>query len=310
VQLLTVHGAKGLEADVVLLLNSDPQKRNLQNMTTLIDWQPEHPVPQKFVFLLSESNPPACAKGLLADDFKARDLEELNALYVAATRAKRTLVVSASKAKNQNLNSVWHRLHALCSPAAKPPFALNLPTGGSNKSKDLDKLSPNGIGSSSVSLTLPSAESVAVAEAPTEASRMGSALHRLLQWQNTSAAALAKAVREFALTPEQGQAVLMQASAVLTGEAAWLWDETQLDWQANEYELFHEGRALRIDRLVRQRETKLWWVIDFKSAAQPERSESLRMQLANYALAVSAVMHIPKSQIRTAFVTSAGLILA
>jgi ATP-dependent helicase/nuclease subunit A len=310
VQLLTVHGAKGLEADVVLLLSSDPQKRNLQTMTTLIDWQPEDPTPQKFVFLLSESNPPACAKALLAADFKARELEELNALYVAATRAKRTLVVSASEAKNQNPKSVWNRMRSLCTPVVAADawdvtFQEGLhPSLRSEKTPVRTELVEV---ISRTPLTLPTVTSASPAEAPTADAQMGSALHRLLQWQSTDAAAVAAAAHEFSLTPAQAKEVQVSAKVMLTGEAAWLWDERHIDWQANEYELFHDGRSLRIDRLVRHRETQTWWVIDFKSAAQPERSQTLRAQLAGYTQAVSDVMSIPKHQIEAAFVTGEGV---
>ncbi len=301
VQLLTVHGAKGLEADVVLLLASDPQKRNLQNMTALIDWQPEHPAPQKFVFLLSESTPPFCSADLLAADFKARELEELNALYVAATRAKRTLVVSASEAKNQNPKSVWRRLQALCTPvivdaplAAKPHHT--------KAAAEIQMLPLT-------EFILPAMDANMAADESTLASRLGSALHRLLQWQSTDAAALAATMREFALTPKQGQGVQSQASAMMNGEAAWLWDETRIDWRANEYELVHEGRVLRIDRLIKERETQMWWVIDFKSAAHPERAAALRTQLTDYVRAVSVGMGISKDRVQAAFVTGEGRVV-
>ncbi len=295
VQLLTVHGAKGLEADMVLLLASDPEPRKMQSMTTLIDWQPEDSAPQKFVFLLSESNPPSCAKTLLEADFKAREVEELNTMYVATTRARRALVLSASEAYNPNPKSVWHRLQALCVPVvaqdevASKPYLTRLPTE--------IKMLPSAL------FTLPPTMTVAVSDDSNAASRQGSALHRLLQWQSTDAAALMAVTSEFSLTKEQVQAVSVSAKAMLTGEGAWIWDATKIDWQANEYELVHQGRVMRIDRLVRQRETQMWWVIDFKSALEPEKSAALRAQLADYKAAIVEVFSVPISQVQTVFVT-------
>jgi ATP-dependent helicase/nuclease subunit A len=305
VQLLTVHGAKGLEADVVLLLSSDTQTRNSQSMTTLIDWQPEDAAPQKFVFLLSESHPPSCAKALLEADFKAREVEELNAMYVATTRARQTLVLSASEAYNPNPKSVWHRLQALCTPVgAEDREGLGNSLARPPVRTLLVEMLPR------IPLTLPAVTSASTAEKPTLEARMGSALHRLLQWQSTDAVALSAAALEFALTPEQAQEVQASAEVMLTGEAAWLWDASQIDWQANEYELVHEGHVLRIDRLIKHRETQTWWVIDFKSAAHPERAVALRAQLAHYVAAVSAVMGIPTVQVRAAFVTGDGSLVA
>jgi ATP-dependent helicase/nuclease subunit A len=95
---------------------------------------------------------------------------------------------------------------------------------------------------------------------------------------------------------------------MLTGEAAWLWSESKIDWQANEYELVHEGKTYRIDRLVKERATQVWWVIDFKSAVHPEQSAGLRAQLASYVQVVSDVMGIAKHQICAAFVTGDGFV--
>jgi len=305
VQLLTVHGAKGLEADVVVLLNSDPEPRKMQSMTTLIDWQPEDSAPQKFVFLLSESEPPLCAKALLQEDFKAREVEELNTLYVATTRARQTLVLSASKSHHSNPTSVWHRLQALCTPAA----AIDSSSRSSRSS--LASLPAPRAMLPAAPFTLPA--TVALSESggvhaavQTASSRMGSALHRLLQWQSMDAAALAAISNEFALTKEQVQAVSVSAQSMLYGEATWLWDAAKIDWQANEYELVHEGRLLRIDRLIRHRETQTWWVIDFKSAREPERSAALRAQLLAYQAAVAQMFGLPANRVQMAFVTGEG----
>jgi ATP-dependent helicase/nuclease subunit A len=300
VQLLTVHGAKGLEADVVLLLASDPEPRKLQSMTTLIDWQPEHSAPQKFVFLLSESNPPACAKALLHEDLQAREVEELNTLYVAMTRARQTLVVSASESYAPNPKSVWHRLQALCQQAAADAeLTISSKSPSAARNELVELLSTD-------HLTLPNASTEAKVDEVNPAAQRGKALHRLLQWQCTDVAALAKVQHEFSISDKDVQSVCTQANQMTTGEAAWLWDEAKIDWQANEYELVHEGRVLRIDRLVKKRATQMWWVIDFKSAVNPEKSMVLQEQLKTYRAAVSAAFNAPLSLIQLAFVTGEG----
>ncbi|MEN9586929.1 MAG: hypothetical protein RIT15_504 [Pseudomonadota bacterium] len=298
VQLLTVHGAKGLEADVVLLLSSDPEPRKMQSMTTLIDWQPEDSAPQKFVFLLNEANPPMCAKALLESDFRAREVEEINTMYVATTRARQTLVLSASEAWNANPKSVWHRLKALCTPVVAEgqmpakPHQIRLPAEM--------KILP------AIELTLPPIVTAAAFDELNVASKKGSALHRLLQWQSADAAALAAISSEFALTKEQVQAVSVMAKAMLSGEAAWIWDERHIDWQANEYELFYEKEIFRIDRLVKRRDTQQWWLIDFKSALNPEKSANLLEQLEKYRQALYDVFAINENLLHVTFVTGDG----
>jgi ATP-dependent helicase/nuclease subunit A len=298
VQLLTVHGAKGLEANVVLLLSSDPEPRKTQSMTTLIDWQPEHPAPQKFVFLMSESNPPMCAKSLLEADFKAREVEELNTMYVATTRARQTLVLSASEAWNSNPKSVWHRLQALCTPVVSAAEVVSKPYFSGLPAEI--KMLPSAL------FTLPPIVIEAAFDESTMASKKGRALHRLLQWQSTDAAALEAISNEFSLTKEQAQAVSASAKMMLNGEAAWIWDERYIDWQANEYELFYEGKVFRIDRLVRRRDTQQWWLIDFKSALNPEKSANLLEQLEKYRQALYDVFAINENLLHVTFVTGDG----
>ena len=67
-RLLTVHGAKGLEARGVVLLDTDTPERAAETMSVLVDWPGHLPLPQRLVFLASERAPPACADGLLAID--------------------------------------------------------------------------------------------------------------------------------------------------------------------------------------------------------------------------------------------------
>jgi ATP-dependent helicase/nuclease subunit A len=155
-------------------------------------------------------------------------------------------------------------------------------------------------------LTLPSTTATPQTDDANLAAQKGKALHRLLQWQSTDAAALAAVAAEFTLLKQDAVAVATSANQMLAGEAAWLWDETKIDWQANEYELVYEGRVLRMDRLIKHRETQTWWVIDFKSALSPEKSAALQAQLKAYQAAVAAVFKVPVSQVKTAFVTGDG----
>ena len=94
------------------------------------------------------------------------------------------------------------------------------------------------------------------------------------------------------------------ARRVLQGEGAWAWDPAHVDWSGNEVELHFEGALLRIDRLVRRREDGAWWVLDYKSASQPERDAQLIDQVRRYRRAVQA-LH-PGQVVRAAFLTGLG----
>lgn len=126
VRLLTVHGAKGLEADHVLMLDCDAAAPRAQTMGVLIEWKGDQARPGRFVFVASEKTPPACAATLLRDEQAARLREELNGLYVATTRARDRLVLSSVQPARAAEGSWWLRLQDQCEPVAapEPPRAL------------------------------------------------------------------------------------------------------------------------------------------------------------------------------------------
>jgi ATP-dependent helicase/nuclease subunit A len=120
VRLLTIHGAKGLEAPLVLLLDTDGEKPHPETMGVLVNWPGESPHPQRFVFLASESDPPDCVLPVLANELAARSREEVNALYVAITRAKHTVVISSRAPHRAQPRSPWQRLQVHAQPVALP----------------------------------------------------------------------------------------------------------------------------------------------------------------------------------------------
>jgi ATP-dependent helicase/nuclease subunit B len=123
VRLLTVHGAKGLEADHVLMLDCDAAAPRAQTMGVLIEWKGDQARPGRFVFVASEKHPPACAATLLGEEQAARLREELNGLYVATTRARDRLVLSSVQPARPADGSWWLRLQGQCEPVtAREPM--------------------------------------------------------------------------------------------------------------------------------------------------------------------------------------------
>ncbi|TXD15421.1 UvrD-helicase domain-containing protein [Extensimonas vulgaris] len=112
VRLLTVHGAKGLEADCVLLLDCDAPAQKAESMGVLIDWPGAQAAPRRLVFLAKESEPPPSAEETLAAELQARLREERNKLYVAMTRARRCLVLSATQTSRSAADSWWQQIGA------------------------------------------------------------------------------------------------------------------------------------------------------------------------------------------------------
>jgi ATP-dependent helicase/nuclease subunit A len=139
-------------------------------------------------------------------------------------------------------------------------------------------------------------------------SRLGEAMHRLLEtWQPHTGivpAQLREIERSFAIAPEAAQQAAAMAQRIVRGEGAWAWDPAQVDWHGNEVELHFGGELLRLDRLVRRRDTGEWWVLDYKSAAQPQRQPELVAQMHRYREAVAAANE--GAPVRGAFLTAQG----
>ncbi len=313
VRLLTIHGAKGLEAHTVLMLDTDTGSSRPESMGVLIDWPGEEPLPRRFVFLASEKTPPACAASALALEQQARSLEELNALYVALTRAESRLVISSFEPYSRAAGATtWYeRLLPLTQPLEQPaaPPPRNAAAGPASDSFSLLALPALKLATGATTPGL--AELV---HADDERTRIGLALHRLLQWHPTSASGFAwtgahthAVAREFALGPAQAAQALAMARRIVQGEAAWAWDDAAVDSTGNEVDVFHGGELLRLDRLVRRIDTGEWWVLDFKSAEHPEQQPELLAQMRGYGQAVQAAR--PGAVVRLAFINLHGRLI-
>jgi len=143
-------------------------------------------------------------------------------------------------------------------------------------------------------------------------SRVGQAMHRMLEGLPLGATALdpaqqRAAAREFALDASQARQAAAMAAAILAGEGAWAWDAALVDWVGNEVALTRQGQTLRLDRLVRRRDTGAWWVLDYKSAAAPLRQSALVQQLQDYRAALQAVL--PGAPVHAAFLTGQGAVV-
>lgn len=300
VRLLTVHGAKGLEARIVLLLDADSAPSRPESMGALCEWPGEAPAPWRFAFIASETRPPACSAEALAIEQAARSREELNALYVAMTRAERTLVISSVvPAHAPAAPTWWQRLLPCATLVTTPEPAMPFAPQGAGDRVVL-KVVPGGSAPVTMEWLRPAAPEGSAA------SRLGEAMHRLLEtWQGRIAPAQLREVeRLFALPPGVADEAAAMALRIVQGEGAWAWDPAQVDWQGNEVELHAGGELLRLDRLVRRRDTGEWWVLDYKSSADPARQPQLLAQMRRYREAVAAAQG--GAPVRCAFLTAQG----
>nr|WP_246295024.1 UvrD-helicase domain-containing protein [Schlegelella koreensis] len=304
VQLLTVHGAKGLEARIVFLVDTDPEPRNADTATVLVDWPVEAQHPTACAFVYSEANPPHSLVPRLALETAAREREEMNALYVAMTRAKERLVVSSTEPRSPDPTSWWARIapHAVpFAPAAEtaagevgePAIVLRaLPhwRGAMNSTPSRPRPLPG-----------------------TDATRLGEAVHRVLEWAAAPHAPrppdlrlLARAAAdEFGVAAGEVERV---ASRIWQSPAcARFFDPERLRWAGNEVAIADGADVLRIDRLVALAGppgATTWWVLDYKLQHAPERDAANREQLRRYVAAVRRMQ--PGDAVLGAFIGGDG----
>jgi ATP-dependent helicase/nuclease subunit A len=304
VQLLTVHGAKGLEAKVVFVMDAQPEASNPDTATLLVDWPVEADRPTRCAFIYSEARCPPSLQPLLDQEKTARQREELNGLYVAMTRAKERLVFSRTE-PHRVTPSWWQRVENLVqSWEPEPPH-------------DLGQAVPERpIVLPTLPVWLAPPPPLKVERAPdSEASRLGQAVHRTLEWASAAGAPGADidtlasaAAAEFDASPAEAARL---AGAIWRNPACRpFFAGPGLRWSGNEVPVAEAGELLRIDRLVQLQEEgaePVWWVLDYKLALRPEAEDAYREQMLRYRRAVAALQ--PGEPVRCALINGHGNVI-
>ncbi len=313
VRLLTVHGAKGLEADTVVLLDADATSPRAASHTLLVDWPVDSPKPHRVAFVASEARPPPLLQALMDDEREQRRREERNGLYVALTRARHRLIVSRTRWSRGGDDASWWRLLAMdqapawplaapsletfdTAPAAAPTTVWRLPEWHAEPDS-----SPGPGGAADA--------------ADPRAAALGEALHRVLEWatqpgvQGRRVDWCAAAAQMYALDGQAALALARAVDAVLDSpETRPYLGAEPLQWAGNEVALVHEGQEIRLDRLVLLPAVgaapATWWVLDYKLHPQPLSQPEYLAQMQGYVQAVSALQ--PGEPVRGAFISADG----
>ena len=316
VQLLTIHGAKGLEAKVVFLVDTDPAPSRRMSHGLLVDWPEGSAHPQRVAFVRSEVNPPPSLADVLEAERQADLREELNALYVALTRARNQLVVSRNEPRNANPGSWWQRLvqagaihpddtwrpaeRAIASDLSPAPPSLAV----------LPDLEPSRVDAAPAADASPDLDGELVR-------RLGQVVHRALETLTVRAVADRSATRIQQAIQAAGVALGLprshwpeasqRVSAILQRPELQPWlDPAQLLWAGNEVALTDRGQVLRIDRLVARQtpQGRTWWVLDYKLGEHPDALQAHQDQMARYVSVVARLQ--PGEPVRGAFITGSG----
>jgi ATP-dependent helicase/nuclease subunit A len=109
VRLLTIHGAKGLEAPVIFLADSAATPRNRSANEALVIWPPGKAAPDQFLLTGKKALQDPVSQALLENQQQDSLREDANLLYVAMTRARQYLFISGSAGK-QSKDANWYTM--------------------------------------------------------------------------------------------------------------------------------------------------------------------------------------------------------
>jgi ATP-dependent helicase/nuclease subunit A len=109
VRLMTIHGAKGLEAPVIFLADTAARQRSRAAHTALVDWPGDQPKPAYFLLTGTKGRQDSASSRLLEMQAQSDLREEANLLYVAITRARQYLFISGNS-KVAAADDSWYHL--------------------------------------------------------------------------------------------------------------------------------------------------------------------------------------------------------
>ena len=304
VRILTIHGAKGLEAPIVVLLDANHSDGARDDAGVLCAWPQDRDAPTHFSVFGRQAERGAARDALFAEEEALKQQEDWNLLYVATTRAKNLLIVSGvadhrSAAENGVADGRWYARFQGAQPV-QPDALLAASTAASEAEFSLPIFNPP-------ALPAPQVESAAVFSSA-EIDE-GTALHALMElltppqtWPIVMHAP-ALIAKWLACTHEMAEKVSEQASVILAQpELARFFDPAQHRFARNEMEVVSDAGIARFDRAV-MFDDELW-ILDYKRNLLDSERAAYAAQLERYRTAAQQVF--PDVCIRSGLITVDG----
>jgi ATP-dependent helicase/nuclease subunit A len=284
VRVMTIHGAKGLEAEIVALADAHARPAP-EAESVLVAWPPGAAAPEHVSLVARGEEGRDEARRCWFDEDDAQRLQEdWNLLYVAATRARQVLIVSGCQPAKGTLDDSWYlRLQRAGDLALPATPATNRPRATVVRHVRDFLPERHGVGGRIDRLV------------DSDAMRLGRAWHAMLEGNEFALAGAAA----YGLTPEQWQQATAAARLVRSRLPHFFTAGTaELDLVAE------DGTLLRVDRLVELDDAL--WILDFKWRVSATERPQYEAQVRNYAQVLRAVRS--DKPVRLALVTADGAV--
>lgn len=309
VRILTVHSAKGLEAPVVILLDTNHSEPANDHVGILCDWPQDQNAPTHFSAFGRKSERGRSRQRWFEAEQGFKQQEDWNLLYVALTRAKQLLIVSGVAVARSALEggvqegSWYHRLFD-CSDAMAAWEDVN-PQALDHDAADASEHQ------FALPLFEPALQAVpAVTNADSAAIDEGIALHALLERVLHAGGAWPPCLPDEMTIARwlpcplplavvvRAQATNILAQAVLQP----FFNPSMHSHARNEMEMITSAGVLRCDRVVFFDDEI--WILDYKRNLLDSERTIYQAQMAGYRAALASVFS--DKRIRSALITADG----
>ena len=306
-RLMTIHSSKGLEAPIVWLIDADDVSSRNDAHTVLTDWPATEVAPRHFSFWATKALQGRHRNAILDEESAYQAREQLNLLYVAATRAQQYLIISGSKHSKASEAQSWLD-RALATKVLRldafPGALADVKAPANATIRDADAPDQNqNVASGNSQRPIPIGTRLLPESGDDAQRQLGIAVHALLEMQAPDSVGR----KPPAVADDQGAAAIV-AQRILHAPALQKFFRREYFIAAhNELEIAvmidGEARIQRIDRLVEFADEA--WVLDYKTGTvDPEQH---RAQIEAYCDAV--VPLYPGRTVRGAVIDSEGELL-
>lgn len=332
VRILTIHAAKGLEAQIVVLLDANHSKPARDDYGILCDWPQDDIAPSHFSVFARKDQRGAARDNLFAAEEAFKQQEDWNLLYVAITRAKKILLLSG--VANPSGNVTEHSWYARLAHLPEFPFDEKYQAETAVQNEDAETfmwpmftVQPLPMSQAESQQEKYSAVDVADDEANGDehddendeahdsfisvknaAQEEGIALHSLLERLSLAPNAWPVAIPDADVIAQWlpcaisvARTIARQARCILHAEhLREFFDPHYFLHAENEMEVLHGEQVLRFDRVVEM--TDVVWILDYKRRVSAQELPGYQAQLAQYKQ-LAERLYAGKT-VRTALITS------